>query len=258
MLPLSNHLTQIKRRLQGRKTAIMLDFDGTLSPIASTPQRARIHAGIKKVLEKLSQSPHAVYIVSGRSVADVKKKIGIATVSYAGNHGMEWEVNGKIKTIPLPRGMKQALRTAKKSLRRVQKNFPGTLVEDKQLTVAFHYRDIKKSGAKLFHAQIASLLGDLTRDKHLKIGKGKKVFELLPNIAWNKGFFVRLLLKKELKNLTRKDIIYIGDDRTDEDVFRVLPKGLTIRVGKQRGSAARYYVSSLQGVYQFLAGIVPH
>ncbi|MBI4250021.1 trehalose-phosphatase [Candidatus Uhrbacteria bacterium] len=256
MILLSNHFTEIKKRFTGRKVAIMLDFDGTLSSIASTPQRARIHVGIKKVLKKLSQSPHTMYIVSGRSVADVKKKIGIANVTYVGNHGMEWEMGGRRKTIPLPRTIKQAIGKAKQKLRIIQKKFPGILIEDKQLAVALHYRGIRKTDAKSFQTQTASLLGELTRDEHLKIGKGKKVFELLPNIAWNKGFFVRMMVKTELKNMAQKDIIYIGDDQTDEDVFRILPKALTIRVGKNKKSAARYYVRSLQSVYQILTMLV--
>src|SRR5512135_2546299 len=81
---------KVKKELNNRPLVVFLDFDGTLAPLAATPDRAVLPAGLKRVLKALAASPHTrLAFVSGRTLRDLKKKVGLRNVVYAGNHGLE-------------------------------------------------------------------------------------------------------------------------------------------------------------------------
>jgi trehalose 6-phosphate phosphatase len=189
-----------------------------------------------------------VAILSGRDLDDVRRLVDIDGIVYAGSHGFD---------IAGPRGLRKQVATeflsiidlAEKELKEELAGIPGALVERKRFSIAAHYRNVAGSDvSKVEQAvnKIAAHHGELRKIDN------KKVYELQPNIDWNKGKAVLLVLQApELDDVFP---IYIGDDLTDEDVFRALKeRGVGIVVNKQpRLTAARYALKDPVEVERFL------
>jgi trehalose-phosphatase len=234
---------------------LMLDFDGTLSPIAPTPNSAYLPKTTKEYLKKCSER-FPVVIISGRSLADIRKKVGINGLVYAGSHGLEWLVDQRQGRFKVPEENILALKMVKKRFGDLQHEFPGILFEEKGVALAIHYRKIGLAHEKSFKAQALAILQSFL-SAGFELIKGKKVFELRPAIDWTKGHFAEFIVR-HLQHDTQKQLlpIYIGDDTTDEDVFGRLPYAVTIRVGKKAGSAAQYYLKNQKQVDRFLEWVL--
>jgi trehalose-phosphatase len=252
-----NNLNYIKKKLAGKYLFLFLDFDGTLTPIVSTPNRVKISQEAKSLLGLLSQKNNCgVAIISGRALPDLKRKLNIKDIIYSGNHGFQIE-GSKIKyEFPMPLVYRKALQQIKDQLERELNGLGGVFVEDKKFSLALHYRLVKEKYLNLiktvFHEAVIMFL---IKNK-IRIRKGKKVLEVNPPINWDKGKVVLWLLARQQFTLKRGDIlpVYIGDDVTDEDAFKVLKsKGLTVFVGKPRNSLANYYLKSPKEVIKFLS-----
>ena len=250
------HLKKLKDRLSDKFILLFLDYDGTLTPIAETPEKAVISQEAKDLLNKLSKKSHcSVAIISGRSLSDIKTIVGIKNIIYVGNHGLEIE-GPKIKfESPVSLRNKRILQHIKEDLNTKLSTIKGVFIEDKGLSLSVHYRLAERDQIP----QVKTILHEATilytvRDK-IRIKLGKKVFEIRPAADWDKGKVVLWLLARWKFSVRDKDImpIYIGDDRTDEDAFKVIKKkGLTIFVGEQASSEAQYYLKSTEEVTEFL------
>lgn len=240
------NLHELQRRIiNTERLLIFLDYDGTIVPFASTPQKVKLPKKTKVLLEEINRH-FAIYlsIVSGRSLEEIKKQISIPDLFYAGNHGLEWEINGKKYTIPKMNKYLKDLSGIKKALIHLEDKYPGVTIEDKKLTLAVHYRLINQKQLPLFHKHLHTILKPLLNAFPIRLSKGKKIYEIKPAINWTKGDFVELAIRKltNKKNLNNL-IIYIGDDTTDEDVFIRLPNIITIKVGK-KSTKAKYYIKN--------------
>ena len=226
----------------------MLDFDGTLAPITADPSPARISSSARRALEAcIRRLPIAV--ISGRALSDVRKRVGIHSVWYVGNHGLEWSLGPSRGRAKISRKNEDELRTASRGLRVVAKRYPGTFVEDKRLSLSLHFRHIPPSQIVRLRREMRTVLAPLSRYIESKEGQ-EYVFNVRPKGGPHKGNAVRMIRAKfPLRALP----IFIGDDATDEDAFHALKKGVTIRVGKRAGSAARYYVRTRADVDRFLS-----
>ncbi|MFH1709631.1 MAG: trehalose-phosphatase [bacterium] len=231
---------------------IFLDFDGTLSPIAKTPDLAVLPASTKKIIKELSKSPRVkLAVISGRKLSNIKHMVGINKIIYAGNHGMEIQGKGIERTIKVPRWFVEAKRKIRTAVRSRTKNVKGMVIEDKGLTLAVHYRMVKRkiqnTIKKAFYRATAPYL---PKDRII-IRKGKMLREARPNIGWDKGKAVTWLLKRSsMKNVFP---IYIGDDETDRDAFKALKnRGLTVFVGSKAKYGADYYLRDTNDVRKFL------
>jgi trehalose-phosphatase len=250
----------IKRKLEGRYISIFLDFDGTLASIAETPAKAVLPEETRRILRKISNSKRLkLAFISGRALKDIRKKIGLRKVVYSGNHGLETE-GPKIKFKGLvPPGYRVIIRRIKDDLLQVASSIKGAFVEDKGISLAFHYRLVNKRqiplAKKIFHKTVTPYL---TMNK-IKVKSGKMVLEITPPFRWDKGKIVLWLLKQRLFAVKTKLIlpIYIGDDLTDEDAFKTLRvKGLTVFVGRPKDSYAKYYLRNQDEVAKFLKNIL--
>jgi len=232
---LFNKWEQLQKKLKDKNIYLFLDYDGTLAPITETPEKALIPRGTKAILEKLSTLPWCrVAIISGRSLKDVKDRVGISRIIYSGNHGLELEGNDLDHTAAVPAGFKAVLSEARVMLESRLSSFRGVIVEDKGLSLAVHYRMADKKDIMtirtIFHETIATYL---VKNK-IKIKQGKMVLEVRPVSDMDKGKVVLWLLARErfIKEPARMIPIYIGDDVTDEDAFVALRDiGLTVFVG---------------------------
>ncbi len=244
----------LKSKVKSAKRIIFfLDYDGTLTPIRKKPSLARINKKSKNILKKLSEKPaFKVFIISGRSLKDIRNLIGVKSIYYAGNHGMELAgpglryVNKKaLRLAPFIRKNYDALKMAMK--------FKGVFVENKTYTLSVHYRALSRGKTGEFMKKFATVAKKLKKNNKLRITEGKKVFEIRPGVRWNKGEIIKWILKRNKKCLP----ICIGDDITDEDAFRAIGKrGISILVSwRKRKSFARYWLKSPKEVINLLRAL---
>lgn len=235
---------------------VFLDYDGTLTPIVKRPELAILTARRKSVLKKLSKKSYLkIAIISGRALGDIKRLVAIKDIIFVGNHGME-VCGPHIKFLhkkALRR--KQLIADIYKKLLEIAKCFPASFIENKGLTISIHYRLMRKNQAiKKLRQALTEVVNGKKYKRYVRLTEGKKVIEIRPNVAWNKGEAVRWLLRKT--GLSPKNIlpIYIGDDRTDEDAFFALRnKGISILVSRQKkNSGAKFYLKDVREVYRFL------
>ena len=237
---------------------LFLDYDGTLTPIVKDPASAFLDSSAKKLLRQLSGKKNLVLgIISGRSLADIKKRVGVNNIFYAGNHGLEFLFKGK-KTLAQESLLKQCLPTlnlAKRELKRALGGMRGVVLEDKGVIFAVHYRKVKKELNRVKSA-FKRIVSPYLRGKKLKITTGKKVLEIRPNIPINKFDAVNFLQRRLAKKKS-EITIFIGDDLTDEDIFKKLAKSdLGIRVGRKKDSFAKYFLKTPKEVNKLLIRIL--
>lgn len=251
---------EVKAKIDDKYVFIFLDYDGTLARIAKTPDEAVLSKAIRELLNKISNSPGLkLAFISGRALSDIKDKIRLKNVIYAGNHGLE--IKGpNIKFKPLVLG--EYIRIIKRIKNDLKKKiFPikGCFLEDKGLSLSLHYRLVDKKEQPLVKTIFYKTIIVYLAGNKIKIKRGKKVLEVIPPLEWDKGKAVLWLLARQKFYKDRTDIvpIYIGDDSTDEDAFRSLEHiGVTIVVGKAKQSCAQYYIKDTGEVKKFLKRIL--
>lgn len=235
---------------------LLLDYDGTLIPIVEAPQGAVIPKETKELLQKLSKTSYCkIGIISGRSLEDIKKTVGINGIIYAGNHGLEIEgPKIKFESQVSPR-LKSVIRSIVKEMRHQLSDIKGVLIEDKGLTLSIHYRLVDQKDMPALKRTVSETINPYAARGKIKINSGKKVYEIKPPVQWDKGKVVLWLMARQQFTAGEERFlpIYIGDDITDEDAFRALKrKGLTIFVGESRSSNADYYLKNTEEVTKFL------
>lgn len=231
-----------------------LDFDGTLVSIEKHPAQVKLISKNKAILEKLSTIPNIdIVILSGRSLQDLKKYISLPHAMLAGNHGFEWEKDGHKKDESLPKSLKSNLRKILQNLKNIK--VKGFLIEDKLLSISCHYRNVPQKEVSKVKKEIYKILHPYLKEKIVELIPGKKVIDIRPKRNWTKGHFLENYIQS-FKNMYDLLVIYIGDDTTDEDVFSKLSNGLTIRVGKKKGSRAKYYLKSWRQTYTLLSRLL--
>jgi len=236
---------------QAQDLFLFLDYDGTLTPIVSRPELALCPSEVKRYLEKLRDlSGIYLAIISGRSIEDVREKVGVPGIVYVGNHGLEIEnPAGRHKKI-LASARKKELKRITQNLQNSLKEIPGILFEDKGPILSVHYRNAHQK----FFTQVPQIVeAELEQWRNRwKMASGKKVLEIRPNINFNKGKAVKEILKTfPCQQLLP---IYLGDDQTDEDAFRVLKgQGISVFVGMGKlSSEADFFLKSPDEVQEFL------
>lgn len=251
---------KIEKLFRDKFILILLDFDGTLSPIRETPAKANVPKETKELLRRLSESPFCeLAVISGRPVNDLKEKLDLSQVIYSGNHGLELE-GPKIKfKAQVPAKYVSILRKIKEELQNKLSAIKGVLLEDKGFSLGLHYRLVDEKGIPAVKDIFKQATIAYVAENNIKIVCGKMVLEVRPPVEWDKGRAALWLLARQQFKQGRDKVlsIYIGDDITDEDAFRVLEnKGLTVFVGSPRKSSAQYYLKNTKEVVKFLKQIL--
>ncbi len=250
----------IKSRLRDKHIFIFFDYDGTLTPIVETPDKAILSETIRKLLLRMSRDSRLkLAFISGRSLKDIKNKIKIKNVIYSGNHGLEIEgPNIKFEPLVSPR-YQMIIRYIKNDLNKKISLISGAFIEDKGVSLSLHYRLVSRGKLALLKNIFNEAVNPYLVRGKISVKKGKMVLEIAPSYKWSKGDTVMWLLNKyEFASKSAKHFpIYIGDDLTDESAFKALQnKGLTICVGKTRLSEARYYLKNPSEVTEFLERVL--
>ena len=229
------------------RRVLFLDYDGTLVPFAAEPPLARPDAELLETLNALGSDPaNEVTIISGRPRHSLEEWFGRLPVSLIAEHGAwlrhkgaEWRL---LK--PMTAEWKDRVRPI---LQLYVDRLPGALLEEKDFSLAWHYRRADPEQASLRAKELVDDLAGYTRNIDVQVFEGNKVVEVR-NFGVNKGS-----AGLEWLNLhTPEFILGIGDDWTDEDLFRALPPGaLSVRIGVAN-TAARYFLGNHTAVRRML------
>lgn len=240
---------RVAQMLRGRRLAIFLDYDGTLTPIVDRPDLAVLAPAMRETLGKIA-ARWPTQIVSGRGLSDIQALVGIGTLWYAGSHG--YDIAGPPGTgrdRQIAPELEPEVHAAAEHLREATRGMAGVLVEDKSFSIAVHYRLADETRIPEIERIVDRVVAS---HPALKKGFGKKVFQLRPARDWDKGQALLWLL--EATGQHDAFPIYIGDDTTDEDAFAVLvERGLGVLVADvPRPTAAHYSLQEPNEVRLFL------
>lgn len=247
---------RLREKLKDKSILLFLDYDGTITPIVNRPEMAALSIETKGLLRRLSELKNLkIVIISGRSLEDLKRCVGIKDIIYVGNHGLEIE-GPKIRfKSPVSPEFRTILDEIKERLVRALSSIGGIFVEDKALTLSLHYRLAKKKAESKIKSIFRLVTKPYLAKKSIHITGAKMAFEIRPPIRWDKGKVTLWLLARQRFIVKEEGLIpiYIGDDITDEDAFKALEgKGLTIFVGRPSSTSAKYYLNNTDEVSEFL------
>ncbi|OMP04110.1 Trehalose-phosphatase [Corchorus olitorius] len=251
---------------KGKQIVMFLDYDGTLSPIVEDPDRAFMSKKMRKTVRKLAKCfPTA--IVSGRCRDKVYKFVKLAELYYAGSHGMD--IKGPEKRSKSNKDSDEVLfqpaseflpmiDEVYKQLVETTKSTPGAKVENNKFCLSVHFRCVDEKKWSELAQQVRSVLKEYPK---LRLTQGRKVLEIRPTIKWDKGKALEFLLESlGFANCTDVFPVYIGDDRTDEDAFKILRdrgQGFGILVSKfPKETNASYSLQEPDEVMDFLRRLV--
>ncbi|XP_055833846.1 probable trehalose-phosphate phosphatase J isoform X2 [Solanum dulcamara] len=257
---------QIISASKGKQIVMFLDYDGTLSPIVEDPDQAFMSDAMRATVRKLARYfPTA--IVSGRCRDKVYSFVRLAELYYAGSHGMD--IKGPSKGSKYKKGAQAVLfqpaseflpmiDEVYKELVDITKSTEGVIVENNKFCVSVHFRCVDEKKWGELAQQVRSVLKEYPK---LRLTQGRKVLEVRPTIKWDKGKALEFLLESlGYANCTDVFPVYIGDDRTDEDAFKVLrerDQGFGILVSKTpKDTHASYSLQEPSEVMVFLRRLV--
>ncbi len=223
------------------------DFDGTLAKIVREHHAARLSRPIRFWLEKLAKrAPTA--IISGRSVEDLRSRVGTAVPHLIGNHGSEGPHTRR-------EDIQQVRETSSGWLQMINGRFQdeltrsGVVVEDKSYSLSFHYRTVDQRDEA--RSLISRIVAELSPPPRIVLGKS--VVNVMPPTASHKG----TALLEYMRRLDCSTALYVGDDETDEDVFALGDHRIvTVRIGKKNGSSARYFLKRQAEITEVLRLLV--
>ncbi len=231
------------------KRLILLDYDGTVVPFFKRPEDAYPNSALLKVLQNLAaDTRNDVVIISGRDNVTLDKWLGHLPVKIIAEHGAWFKDRGQAWQ-KVPHLHTEWKEVVNKTFEGYSQETPGTFIEEKAYSLAWHYRAAEpKVEEKHVKEMVGRLKGRLDND--LDVLQGNKVIEV-KNKSINKGNAVLKLISKKKYDF----VMAIGDDKTDEDMFRALPEDtITIKVGYDV-TAAAYYQPSYREVNMLLKGI---
>lgn len=253
------HLFESWREITGqirraRHVALFTDFDGTLTPIRRDPEAVGLSPRVRELLGALAESGITLGVVSGRKIADVRKRVRVKNIWYAGAHGLFLR-DPKNQSFSLARPeqkarMREAMRLLSKQIRGAR----GLRLEKKIATVALHYRGAPPKSQQVARDAVAKVM---ERYPSLCLLASKKVWGLLPDAQSDKWGAVSFIMDREKHRERGRNgdgkwlLIFVGDDATDERVFSRM-SGISIAVGKKSKTAARYWLKSPVEVRTFL------
>ncbi|MBT3181579.1 MAG: trehalose-phosphatase [Deltaproteobacteria bacterium] len=247
-----DNIETIIEKCQGKRVLVFLDYDGTLSPIVARPELAILTPEMRVGLEGLA-AKCTVAIISGRDRPDVEKLVQVPDMIFAGSHGFDIKGPGVEKQQDEGSKFLPDLDAAEKELRAATSAIEGSLIERKKYAIAIHYRLVAEDKLPEIEAAVKA-----SHEKHpsLRIKGGKKIFELQPDVDWDKGKAIHYLMNLLYPGADDLILFFLGDDLTDEDAFRALndnKTGMGIRViDEPAETVAAYSLKNTDEVGKFM------
>lgn len=244
--------SQIAPLADTRQPAVLLDFDGTISEIVNDPDAATLIPGAGEMLKSLA-AHCPVAVISGRGLDDIRSRVDVPGLWYAGSHGFELVApDGSHHQNEAGVQAIRTLATASAELRDWLAGVDGLVIEKKRFSVAVHYRNVRPEHVD----RVVAAVRTVGQNHRLRSSGGRKVIELRPDVGWDKGKTLEWIVD-QVDDSRPLLPIYIGDDLTDEDAFdAVRHKGIGIAVRSDesgdRRSAARFTLEGPEHVCRFL------
>ena len=242
--------------LEHRPLVLLSDIDGTLAAIVPHPEDARVTPRARECLHSLIEAGVRVAFVTGRPLEVARRMVGIEGPWFAANHGLDLFVEGRRET---PEEVRPYVSWARDVLREIGTiDFPGVLIEDKGAILAFHYRRSDDEGGALAAIKLAVARSEAAR--RFRVQEGRKVYELRPPLAIDKGTAARSLAER----MGAAAVLAMGDDVTDlrmfEEVRGMALPGAVIGVWNEEApevvESADWFVRGVTGVEWLLGELV--
>lgn len=238
---IENKYTEASRRI------IFLDYDGTLVDFNVNIDMAYPDEELLQIISSLTADPNnQVVIISGRNYETLEKWFGNLPLDMIAEHGV-WQKkfnSAWIKQPGLTDSWKQEVYPV---LETFTDRTPGSFIEEKSFSLVWHYRKVERGLGELRSTELMNNLRYLTADKGLQLMPGSKIIEI-KNMEINKGKAALTWLEEENYDF----ILALGDDHTDEDIFKILPQNaFSIKIGSDI-STASYYLNNFREVRALL------
>jgi trehalose 6-phosphate phosphatase len=210
-------VTSLQSVLSRQPLGLVFDIDGTLSPIAPTPEEAHLYPGVKALLEQAKERAH-VAIMTGREIEDGAAMVGVEGLTYIGTHGLEWS-EGLPDRHPVEI-VQEALAYRAPGERLLDlvearlPELPGVIVQRKRIGGTLHYR--LASDPEEARRTILAILAEPTRQVNMHLSEGKRMIEVRVPLAIDKG----QALRQYVRRFSLQGVLFAGDDRTDLDAVR--------------------------------------
>jgi trehalose 6-phosphate phosphatase len=203
--------------LRKRPSALISDIDGTLSPIVATPEQAVVLPECRSALKTLTDRLDLVAVISGRTVAEARRMVGLNDLLYIGNHGLErWDRADGYRNEAA--AFQDDMRLLRGWLEEALAVLPDVRIEDKGAVLSLHYRGAAQPEAA--RRKVLEVLGRLLSPGRFIVAEGKMVIEVRPPLNLDKGTIVeRLVEERDLHG-----VVFLGDDLTDVDGMRALKR----------------------------------
>ena len=244
----ADHCSTIADRLRAASgLSFCTDFDGTLATIREDPDAPELGATNRESLETLYGHERVhVAVISGRELADLRPRVGIEGIDYAGNHGLEIHRDGETTVHPVAEKRRRDLDRIVADIER-QLADTACFVEDKSVSATVHYRAAPERAAEV--RDITETVTERIAPGGFDLSTGKNIVELTPAVAWDKGRALSLLTADFEDWLS----VYVGDDTTDEAAFEALgERGVSVHVGPGEETVADYRVENPEAVERLL------
>ena len=264
--------------LDGGALVLLLDYDGTLTPIVARPELALLAPDTRWLLAQLAALPRVhVGVVSGRKLEEVRAMVDLPGIYYAGAAGMELDLNGKRTVHPRAEEAEAAAELIARLTEAVS-DYPGAWVEDKRFACTVHYRDVAAEQIDQLRGRVEEVVRR-EGDDHLKKGdcppnvwkgtvplfetipagaglrivEGPMALEISPDMGWNKGTAVRMIL--DHLDAPQAMVVYAGDAANDTEAFDAVAAvaGITLGVGPDSPSIARFCLADPAALCEFLS-----
>jgi trehalose-phosphatase len=242
-----------RRVAHGRRLLVLLDFDGTLVEFKADPTDVYLPESRRAILRQL-QHRATVGVISGRRLDDVRARCGVDGIIVAGLHGMEIDGFGERFVHPDLGAATATISQVRSDLAEKTRDLPGVFVEDKAASVALHFREADAARQRTAVESFEAVARPHLESGRLRVMRGSRVLELLPNIHWNKGHAARWIVDRHRQHEGDAFVIYIGDDVTDQDAFQAIDSdGLPIAASDR--VKAKETLDGPVGVERFLAAL---
>ena len=256
------NFAQVVAGAAGRRVAVFLDYDGTLTEIVNEPDKAFMSEAMRGAVRRVARL-FPTGIVTGRAVPKALEFIQLDSLIYAGSHGMDIKgpepaAGGKLREILGGRKLEYqpaaehaaTIERVCEEMTRVVAGYAGSMVENSTFCVSVHYRNVAPELQEEMQGRVRHRLVELGG---MKMNKGKMVLEIKPTLDWDKGKAVEYLVEQLVPE--GAFAIYLGDDRTDEDAFRALQAlrqpAVTVKVGEGE-TVAGHRLPDVEAVVAYL------
>ena len=233
----------------GEQVGLCLDFDGTLAPIVEEPTEATLPPETRQYLEMLADNPAVdIAVISGRALEDIRSRVGIPEISYAGNHGLERSQDSEVWRHPVVQRRRGDLERVCREIERKLDHIAGCFVEDKYATATVHHRQAETDDGSLVLSTVQETVEGIDG---LSMTVDDQAVEIRPDVDYHKGDAVEEILDIGSQAV----VLYLGDAKTDIDAFRRLAerddRTIQVSVGGAL-PATGHHLESPGDVEQFL------